>query len=335
MRTLPLLALALLVATPAAAGDTLETVKKRGTVRCGVAASAPGFSAADSQGVRRGLDVDFCKAVAAALFGDAAKVEFVATTTQNRFTALQSGEVDLLSRVTTWTLQRGATLGFNFAAVTFYDGQGLMVPKKLNVTSARALDGATVCIQPGTTTELGISDYFRANKMTFKSLVIENVEETRAAYFSGRCDVYTTDRSSVAALRANAPSPDDHVVLPELISKEPLAIAVRKGDEEWADVVRWSVYATLDAEENGVTSANAEAMLASPDPNVKRLLGVTPGNGKALGLDERWAFNIVKQVGNYGEIYERNVGAGSALKLPRGLNDLWTRGGLMYAPPLR
>ncbi|WP_374448076.1 amino acid ABC transporter substrate-binding protein [Stella sp.] len=329
-------ALAAFAVGPAQAGKTLDAVKQRGQLICGVSPSTAGFSRPNNQGAWEGLDVDFCKAVAIALFGDASKVRYVSTTSPQRFPALQSGEVDMLSRTTTATLTRDTVNGFNFAPVTFYDGQGFMVPKKLGVKSAKELNGATVCVSPGTTTELNLADYFRAQKMQFKPVVIEKVDEIRAAYFSGRCDVYTTDASGLAAMRAvDAPNPEDHLILPEIISKEPLAPTVRHGDEEFADVVRWAVYATIEAEELGITSKNVDQMLKSEDPGIKRFLGVTPGNGKALGLDEKWAYNIVKQLGNYGEIFERNVGKNTPLKLERGLNDLWTRGGLQYAQPFR
>jgi general L-amino acid transport system substrate-binding protein len=324
-----------LAAGTALAGPTLDKVKSQGLV-CGVSTGLAGFSLADSQGKFTGLDVDVCRAIAAAISGDPGKVKFVPLTAQQRFTALQSGEVDLLSRNTTWTLQRDTQLGLNFAPTTYYDGQGFMVPKKLGVKSAKELNGATVCVQPGTTTELNLSDYFRANKMQFKPVVIEKLDEVEAAYFSGRCDVYTTDASGLAATRiSKAPKPDDHVILPEIISKEPLAPAVRHGDDEFFDIVKWTVYALIEAEEKGINSKNVDEMLKSDDPTVKRLLGVTEGMGKALNLSEKWAYNAIKMVGNYGEIYERNVGKDSPLKLERGLNDLWTRGGLQYAMPIR
>lgn len=319
----------------ALAGQTVDAIKKRGNIRCGVSPSTAGFSIVDSQGVRRGFDADICRAVAIAMFGDISKVEFVSTTTQTRFTALQSGEVDILSRLTTWSLTRNSTLGLNFPAVTFYDGTGFIVPKKLNVKSAKQLDGATVCLQPSTTTEMVVADYFRQNNMKFTAVVIENAEEMRAAYFAGRCDVYANDRSSLASIRAQTATPDDHVVLPELISKEPLAVAVRKGDEEWGDIVRWTVYGMIEAEELGVDSKNVDQMLGSNDPNVKRLLGVTPGNGKSLGIEDKFAYNIVKMLGNYAEIYEKNLGPNTAINLERGLNTLWNKGGLLYSPPMR
>ncbi len=318
------------------AGKDLDTIKARGSVLCGVSTGLAGFSMADSQGKWTGLDVDVCKAVAAALFGDSGKVKYVPLSAQQRFTALQSGEVDLLSRNTTWTLTRDTSLGLNFTGVVYYDGQGFMVAKKLGVKSARELNGATVCVQPGTTTELNLADYFRANKMTFKPVVIERLEEVEQAFFSGRCDVYTTDASGLAATRATKTSaPDDYLILPEIISKEPLGPAVRHGDDQWADLVRWTLYAMVEAEEYGVTSKNVEEMKSSANPVIKRLLGVTPGMGKMLGVDEDWIVKIVKQVGNYGEAFERNVGKATPLKLERGLNALWTQGGLQYAPPIR
>jgi general L-amino acid transport system substrate-binding protein len=324
------------VAGTAQAGKDLDAIKARGQLICGVNTGVAGFAQADSQGKWVGLDVDVCRAVAAALFGDSEKVKYVPTTAQQRFTALQSGEVDILARNTTVTLTRDTALGLDFTAVNYYDGQGFMVSKKLGVKSAKELNGATVCVEPGTTTELNLADYFRANKMTFKPVVIEKVEEVRAAFFSGRCDVYTTDASGLYSTRAsNAPKPDDYMVLPEIISKEPLAPAVRHGDNQFADIVRWSQYAMLEAEEYGISSKTVDEMLKSDNPSIKRILGVTPGMGKALGVDEAWVVNIVKQVGNYGESFERNVGSGSILKIDRGLNNLWTKGGLQYAPPIR
>jgi general L-amino acid transport system substrate-binding protein len=323
----------------AQAGKDLDAIKARGQLICGVNTGVAGFAQADSQGKWVGLDVDVCRAVAAAVFGDSEKVKYVPTTAQQRFTALQSGEVDILARNTTVTLTRDTALGLDFTAVNYYDGQGFMVNKKLGVKSAKELNGATVCVQPGTTTELNLADYFRTNKMTFKPVVIEKVEEVRAAFFSGRCDVYTNDSSSLYATRAaNVPPPataEDFIVLPEIISKEPLAPAVRHGDNQFADIVRWSQYAMLEAEEYGISSKTVDEMLKSENPSIKRILGVTPGMGKALGVDEAWVVNIVKQVGNYGESFERNVGMGSPLKIDRGLNKLWTQGGIQYAPPIR
>jgi general L-amino acid transport system substrate-binding protein len=327
---------AVLGATAASAGPTLDKVKQNGQLVCGVNTSLAGFAMPDSQGKYTGIDVDVCRAVATAVLGDPNKVKYVPLSAQQRFTALQSGEVDILSRNTTWTLLREADLGLEFAPTTFYDGQGFMVTKKLGVKSAKELDGATVCVQSGTTTELNLADYFRSIKATIKPVVIEKLEETEDAFFSGRCDAYTTDASGLAATRVSkASNPDDFVILPEIISKEPLAPAVRKGDDQWFDILRWTLYGLFNAEEKGITSKNIDEMTKSDDPDIKRMLGVTAGMGKALGLDEKWLYNIVKNVGNYGEIYERNVGQGSPLKLARGLNDLWTRGGLIYGPPIR
>lgn len=326
----------LLMIAAAHAGPTLDAVKKNGVVSCGVHPSLVGFSKPDAQGNYSGLDVDFCRQLAAAVLGDAKKVKFVPLSTQQRFTALQSGEIDVLARGATWTLQRDTQLGINFAPPNHYDGQGFMVARKLGVKSAKELDGATVCVGSGTTTELNLADYFRANKMTYKPVVIEATQEVEEAFFSGRCDVLTNDRAALGATRlGKAANPDDYVILPEVISKEPAAPAVRHGDDEWFDIVKWVQFASIGAEEKGITSQNVDDQLKSEDPEVKRLLGVTPGMGKALGLDEKWAYNLVKQVGNYGEVFERNLGKGSPLKFERGLDDLWTRGGLMYAMPVR
>jgi general L-amino acid transport system substrate-binding protein len=330
---------AALVSGQAMAGKDLDAIKARGSLICGVGSGTAGFMLADSQGKWTGLDVDVCKAVAAAIFGDAEKVKYVPLTSQQRFTAVQSGEVDMLSNNTTATLQRDTALGLDFGAVTYYDGQGFLVNKKLGVKSAKELNGATVCVAPGTTTELNLADYFRAQKMTFKPVVIEKVEEVRAAFFSGRCDVYTNDSSSLYSTRAaNVPppaKPEDFIILPEIISKEPLAPAFRHGDNQFGDIVRWSQYAMIEAEEYGITSKNVDEMLKSENPSIKRILGVTPGMGKALGVDEKWVYNIVKQVGNYGESFERNVGKDTPLKIERGLNNLWSKGGLQYAEPIR
>jgi len=320
----------------ALAQATIDTIKKRDQLVCGVSTGLGGFSVPDSDGKWTGLDVDVCKAIAAAILGDASKVKYQPLTTQQRFTALQSGEIDVLSRNTTWSLTRDTALGLNFTGVTYYDGQGFMVPKALGVTSAKELDGATVCVQAGTTTELNLADYFRANKITFKPVVIESLQEVTSAFFSGRCDVYTTDASGLASTRLNdAPKgkSDDYVILPEIISKEPLGPVVRHGDDQFFDVVKWVVFALIEAEELKITAENADKMAAdSTNPNVKRLLGVTPGMGKNLGLDEMWALNAIKAVGNYGEVWERNI---PPLGLPRGLNNLWSKGGIMYAPPVR
>ncbi len=320
----------------AVAGPTLDAVKARGEVVCGVNTSLYGFSTPDDKGKWTGLDVDVCRAVAAAVFGDANKARFVPLSAQQRFTALQSGEIDLLPRNTTWTLTRDTANGLNFTVVNFYDGQGFLVPKKLGVKSAKELSGATVCVQTGTTTELNLADYFRANNMPFRPVTIEKYEEVTQAFLAGRCDALTSDKSQLASIRSNdTPNPADFVILPETISKEPLTPSVRQGDDQWFDIVKWVQFATIEAEERGITAKNVDEKLKSDDPNVKRMLGVTPGMGAALGLGEKWAYNAIKQVGNYGESFERNVGKDSKLELDRGLNDLWTRGGLMYAPPIR
>jgi general L-amino acid transport system substrate-binding protein len=320
----------------AQAGPTLDKVKQNGQISCGVPTGIAGFAAPDNQGRWAGFDIDICRALSAAIFGVTDKVKYVPLTAVQRFTALQSGEVDILSNNTTDTLLRDTALGLNFAPVVFYDGQGFMVAKKLGVKGAKDLNGATICVQPGTTTELNLADYFRANRMEYKPVVIEKIDELYAAFFSGRCDVMTGDASGLAAQRlGRASNPDDYVVLPDRISKEPLAPVVRHGDDEWNDIVRWVVYALIEAEEKGVTQKNVDDMLKSEDPNIKRMLGVTPGMGKALGLDEKWAYNEIKLIGNYGEIYDRTLGKDTELKFERGLNDLWTRGGLMYAMPIR
>ncbi|HSS63500.1 MAG TPA: amino acid ABC transporter substrate-binding protein [Gammaproteobacteria bacterium] len=324
-------------AGPALAGPTLDAVKERDSVRCGVNTGLAGFSIADSQGKWTGLDVDYCRALAAAVLGDASKISFVPLSAQQRFTALQSGEIDVLSRNTTWTLTRDASLGIQFAGVTFYDGQGFMVPADLGVTSAKQLSGASVCVQTGTTTELNLADYFRANNMQFTPVVFEGLEESLSAFFAGRCQVYTTDKSGLASIRSvDAPNPDDYLILPETISKEPLGPSVRRGDDEWFAIAKWVVFGLLEAEEKGVTSANVDQMKANSDsPTVKRLLGTSGEMGQLLGLDSEWAYRMIKQVGNYGEIYARNVGPETPLKLERGLNALWVDGGLMYAMPVR
>lgn len=324
-----------LIGGVAQAGPTLDAVKARGQLVCGVNTGLAGFSNPDSQGKWTGLDVDVCRAIAAAVLGDANKVRYTPLSAQQRLTALQAGEIDVLSRNTTWSLTRDAQ-GLDFAPVTYYDGQGFMVNKSLGVTSAKQLDGATVCVQPGTTTELNLADYFRANGMSFKPVVIEALDELNAAFFAGRCDVITTDVSGLAGIRATvAPKPDDFLILPEVVSKEPLAPVVRHGDDQWRDIVRWTVYALVEAEEKGVTAANTDEKLKSPDPGVQRLLGTQGDLGKLLGLDPQWAQRAIRQVGNYGEIFERNLGKSTPLKLERGLNALWLNGGLMYAPPVR
>jgi general L-amino acid transport system substrate-binding protein len=330
------LALGLGSSLPAEAGPTVDKIKQAGGLSCGVPIGIPGFAQPDSQGKYAGFNIDFCRAISAALFGDSEKVKYVPLTAQQRFTALQSGEVDILSNNTTVTLQRDTQLGLNFAPVVFYDGQGFMVPKKLGVKTAKELNGATICVAPGTTTELNLADYFRTNKMEFKPVVIEKVDEIYAAFFSGRCDVMTGDATALGAQRVGrASNPDDYVVMAERISKEPLAPVVRHGDEEWHDIVDWVVYALMEAEEKGITQKNVDDMAKSEAPDIKRMLGATPGMGKALGLDEKWAYNAIKAVGNYGEIFERHLGLSTPLKIERGYNNLWTKGGLIYAMPIR
>ncbi len=328
-------ALVVMLSGIAFAGQTYDTVKSKGYVTVGVNGELFGFGKPDEKGVWRGLDVDTGRAVAVAVFGDANKIKFIPLTAVQRFTALQAGEIDVLCRNATRTLGRDTELGLDFVHVNYYDGQGFLVPKKLKVKTARELDGATVCVLPGTTTELNVADYFRTNKMKMKPVVIENTTELAKAFFSGRCDVLTSDASQLAGTRAVAPKPDDYVILPDIISKEPLAPAVRHGDDKWRDIVNYAVMAMIEAEELGITSRNVDQMLSSANPNVKRFLGVSPGNGKALGLDEKWAYNIIKQVGNYGEVFERNVGANTPLKIQRGLNALWNKGGIMYTPPFK
>ena len=322
--------------TPAHAGKTLDAIKQRGALICGVNVGLAGFSAADSQGKWTGLDADVCKALAASVLGDANKIKWVPLTAQARFTALQSGEVDILSRNTTWTLTRDASLGLHFTGVTYYDGQGFMVPKKLNVASAKSLKGADVCVQSGTTTEKNLNDFNKSNDLRMKPVVFEGLEASVKAFFAGRCQAYTTDASGLASLRnKEASNPDDYVILPELISKEPLGPAVRRGDDEWFAIVKWVTFALIEAEEYGITQANVDKMKASTDPVVQRILGTGEDTGKLLGLDRDWAYRAIKAVGNYGEIFDRNVGPNSALKLPRGANNQWNKGGLMYAPPIR
>lgn len=317
------------------AGKDLDAVKKKGYIQAGVNGGVFGFGMPDEKGVWKGLDVDTARAVAAAIFGDADKVKYTPLTAQQRFTALQSGEIDVLTRNATRTLSRETQLGLNFVQVNYYDGQGFMVPKNLGVTSAKQLDGATVCVLPGTTTEQNAADFFRTNNMKMNPVVIESTSELAKTFFAGRCDVITSDASQLAGTRAIAPKPSDYVILPELISKEPLAPAVRHGDDQFFDIVNFSVLAMINAEELGITSANVDEMLKSKNPKIQRFLGVIEGNGKSLGLDEKWAYNIIKQVGNYGEMFERNVGVNTKLGLKRGLNALWTNGGLMYSPPFK
>ena len=322
----------LAVAANTASADTLSSVKSKGFVQCGVSTGLPGFSNADASGSWKGLDVDVCRAVASAALGDAGKVKYTPLTAKERFTALQSGEIDILSRNTTWTLTRDGSLGLNFAGVNYYDGQGFMVTKGLGVKSALELDGAAVCIQAGTTTELNLADYFRENGMKYKSVTYDTSDATIKGFEAGRCDMISSDQSQLYALRIKLKNPGSAVVLPEVISKEPLGPVVRQGDDKWFNVVKWSLMAMVNAEELGVTSKNASSMKNSKNPAIGRLMG---GQGEKLGLDNDWAYNIVSQVGNYGESFERNVGMSSPLKISRGLNALWSKGGLQYAPPVR
>ena len=332
---------AAMVLMSAAAGSaaTLDDVKAKGFVQCGVHTGLAGFAAPDDQGNWKGFDADFCRAVAAAVFGDPSKVKFVPTNATERFTALQSGEIDLLARNTTWTLSRDTSLGFNFTGVNYYDGQGFMInaQKLPGINSALQLSGAAVCVQTGTTTELNLADYFRANNMEYNPVVFQGFDETNAAYEAGRCDAYTTDQSGLYALRLTLANPDEHVVLPEIISKEPLGPAVRQGDDQWFDIVKWTLFAMIQAEELGITQANVEEMKGSDNPEIKRVLGQEPESkiGSMLGLDNDWIVKVVSGVGNYGEVFERNIGQDSPLKIARGLNQLWTKGGVQYAPPVR
>ena len=330
-----LVAVAFLLSTGFAFAGTLEDVRAKGVISVGVNEGLPGFSKPDEKGVWRGLDVDTARAISVAVFGVPDKLKFVPLTAKTRFTALQSGEIDVLTRNCTQTLGRETALGLNFAQVNYYDGQGFLVPKKLGVKSAKELDGATVCVLPGTTTELNVADYFRANGMKMKPVVIESTPELTQAYLAERCDVLTSDASQLASHRSAFAKPEDHMILPEIISKEPLAPVVRHGDDQWYDIVNFTVLAMIAAEELGITSKNVDEMLKSKDPKIMRFLGVSPGNGKALGLDENWAYKIIKFVGNYGEVFERNVGVTTPLKIERGLNALWTNGGLMYAAPFK
>ncbi|HVL59072.1 MAG TPA: amino acid ABC transporter substrate-binding protein [Burkholderiaceae bacterium] len=317
----------------AQAGPTLDAIKQRGALRCAVNTGLLGFSAPDAQGRWSGIDVDFCRAVAAAILGDGNKVQFQPTTTQNRFTVLQSGEVDLLNRNTTWTSSRDSTLGSVFAGTLFYDGQGFMVRKAANIQKAEQLNGATICVQPGTTTELNVSEYFRSKRMSFRPVVIGELAQIQQAFFAGRCDVFTTDISGLAATRLASPNPDDYVILPEAISKEPLGPMLRRGDWEYFTIVKWMLFGLLEAEEYGVTSQNVDKLKAeSKDPVIQRIVGTSGDVGKGLGLDNDWLVRAIKAVGNYGEMYQRNIGP---IGIPRGPNALWKDGGLMYAPPLR
>jgi general L-amino acid transport system substrate-binding protein len=331
------LALALPAAaqTMAPAGPTLASTRAKGVVDCGAHPGAPGFGITDSRGVYQGLEADTCRAVAAAIFGDPSKVRFTVVTSAARLPALQSGQIDLLPRTTTWTQSRDTANGLNFTAVTFYDGQGFLVRRSSGVTRAAQLDGASICVTSGTTNELNLADWARSNRITIRPVVFEQNDETRLAYVAGRCDAFSTDASQLAGIRSALPQPNEHVVLPDIISKEPLSPVVRHGDDQWFDIVRWTVFALIEAEELGVTQANVDQMLASPRPEIRRLLGVSGDHGPFMGIDRRWAYNAIKAVGNYGEIFDRHLGAGSPIGLPRGLNDLWTRGGLMYSMPIR
>jgi general L-amino acid transport system substrate-binding protein len=329
------LAVAAGFSTQAATAQTLKTVTDRGMLSCGVSQGLPGFSSPDDKGNWTGLDVDVCRAVAAAIFNDPTKVKFVPLSAKDRFTALQSGEIDVLSRNTTWTLSRDTSLGANFTGVTYYDGQGFLVKKSLNVNSALELNGASICVQTGTTTEQNLADYFKSNNMKYEVIAFGGADETVKAYESGRCDVYTTDVSGLYAERLKLANPTDHVVLPEVISKEPLGPMVRHGDDQWFDLVKWTLFAMVDAEELGITQKNVDDMAKSDKPELKRVFGTDGNLGEQLGVTKDWVSRIVKAVGNYGEAFDRNVGAGSKLGIARGLNQLWNKGGIQYAPPIR
>ena len=328
-------ALAVAATAASAQTSTLAQVKARGMVNCGANSGLAGFGVPDGQGNWSGLDVDACRAVAAAIFNDPNKVKFIPLSSKDRFTALQSGEVDLLARNSTWTMSRDTSLGLNFGPVNYYDGQGFMIRKKLGVASAKQLGGASVCTQQGTTTELNLADFFRANSLKYEVVTFATADETIKAYDAGRCDAFTTDASGLYAERLKLAAPDDHIVLPEIISKEPLGQVVRHGDDQWFDLVKWTHYAMINAEELGVTKANVDDMKKSDNPEIKRILGVEGKFGEAIGVSNDWAYQIIKHVGNYGESFERNVGMGSRLKIARGQNALWTKGGLQYAPPIR
>ena len=330
-----ILALAVILAAQSASAQTLQTVKDRGILNCGANGTLAGFGLPDAQGNWTGLDVDVCRAVAAAIFNDASKVKFVPLSAKDRLTALQSGEVDVLVRNTTWTLSRDTSLGLNFTGVDYYDGQGFMVRKALKVNSALELNGASVCVQQGTTTELNLADFFRAHNMQLKSVTFATANEAVKAYDAGRCDAYTSDASGLYAERLRLSNPNDHIVLPEIISKEPLGPAVRHGDDQWFDIVKWVLFAMLNAEELNLTQNNVDEMVKSSNPEIRRFVGTEGNYGEQLGLTKDWAVRIIKLVGNYGESFERNVGQGSPLKIDRGLNKLWSKGGIQYAPPIR
>lgn len=326
---------AMMANTASAAESTLDKVLEQGVLTCGVSTGLPGFSNPNSKGEWEGIDVEYCQALAAAVLGDKTKVKYVPLTAKERFTALQSGEIDVLSRNTTWTLHRDSALGLNFVGVNYYDGQGFMVKKELGISSAKELDGASVCVQSGTTTELNLADYFRNQGMSYKPVVFDTAAQTSKGFDAGRCDVLTTDQSGLYALRLNLQSPDAAMVLPEIISKEPLGPVVRQDDDKWFNVAKWTLFAMVNAEEYGITSQNADAMLKSDNPEIKRILGVDGPKGSGLGIRDDWGYQIVKQVGNYGESFERTVGKGSPLQISRGVNALWNAGGFMYAPPIR
>jgi len=329
-------AAATVLSTAAVSAATLDDVKAKGFIQCGVTTGLAGFAAPNDAGEWAGFDVDYCRALAAAVFGAASQVKYTPTTGVNRFPALQSGEVDILARNTTWTFSRDVNLGFEFVGVNYYDGQGFMINKEMGVSSAHELDGASVCIQTGTTTELNLADFFRSNNMSFNSVVVQDADQAREAYEAGRCDVYTTDASGLAAQRSTMSDPSAHVLLPEIISKEPLGPLVRHGDNQWGDIARWTLNALIIAEELGVTSENIDDMKAnSTNPEVRRLLGAEGDMGEQLGLNADWAYNAIKSVGNYSEIFERNIGVNTPLALERGLNALWTNGGILYSPPMR
>ena len=329
------LALAACFSTEAATAQTLKTVKDRGMLSCGVSQGLPGFSTPDDKGNWTGLDVDICRAIAAAIFNDASKIKFVPLSAKDRFTALQSGEIDVLSRNTTWTLSRDTSLGANFTGVTYYDGQGFLVKKSLKVNSALELNSASVCVQTGTTTEQNLADYFKGNNMKYEVIAFATADESVKAYESGRCDVFTSDVSQLYAERLKVANPADHVVLPEVISKEPLGPMVRHGDDQWFDIVKWTLFAMVGAEELGVTQKNVDEMAKSDKPELKRAMGTDGNLGEQLGLTKDWIIRIVKATGNYCESFERNVGSGSKLGIARGLNNLWSKGGIQYAPPIR
>ncbi len=340
MKLIPMLraglALAATVSVAALAGPTLDAVKGRGFVKCGVNSGLPGFSSPDDKGHWTGIDVDVCRAVAAAVFADAGKVKFTPLSAKERFTALQSGEIDLLSRNTTWTLTRDTALGLNFTGVTYYDGQGFLVRKDLGIHGVRELDGASICVQTGTTTELNLGDYFRSHGIKYRPVVFEKGDEAVAAYDAGRCDAFTSDQSQLYAQRIKLKNPGAHTVLAELISTEPLGPAVRQGDDAWFNIVRWTLFAMINAEELGVSSGNVDAVKArSTNPAVRRLLGLEGDKGRSLQVPNAWAYSIVKQVGNYGEIFDRNLGPRTPLHIERGINRLWNAGGIQFAPPVR